>query len=318
MAASKAGFAFFASAYPTYGRTTLSGKQLINNTPVENTEYIDELCAKTSDIVKLIGVQSKRRAGLVDHKVVEAGVESIRGWVEALKREGIEVAVFDASTEKHLIDIARSIGDTRLLVGSAGLASEVPLGLGLRSPKPVLSVCGSTRHISRTQVTNLRDRLGFREVGIEITRLIDGEAELKSEIKRCVGEAVEALRAGVDVSLISTPKESSVDEFIAHAGRRGKKEVEAKLFIEEAMGEITSAILSEAEVLGLILTGGATGLIVCKKLGVDHASIVEEIEPGIPLLMLSTGIPAVTKAGGFGIDDSLIQATQRMRRLMSK
>jgi hypothetical protein len=26
----------------------------------------------------------------------------------------------------------------------------------------------------------------------------------------------------------------------------------------------------------------------------------------------------VTKAGGFGVDDSLVQAAQRMRRLMSK
>ena len=243
---------------------------------------------------------------------------SIKTRVEALKREGFEVAVFDVLTEKHLIDIARSIGDTKLLVGSAGLASEVPLGLGLRSPKPVLSVCGSTRRLSRTQVHNLHDRLGFREVGIGITQLIDGEAAVKEEVRRCVGESVEALKAGVDVSLTSAPKESSVDEFIAHAARHGIKEAEAKLFIEEALGEITSAILSEAEVLGLLLTGGATGLMVCQKLGADRASIVEEIEPGIPLLRLSTGMPAVTKAGGFGVDDSLIQATQRMRRLMSK
>jgi uncharacterized protein YgbK (DUF1537 family) len=84
------------------------------------------------------------------------------------------------------------------------------------------------------------------------------------------------------------------------------------------MGEITSAIVSEADVLGLILTGGATGLVVCQKLGADRASIVEEIAPGIPLLMLSIGIPVVTKAGGFGVDDSLVQASQHMRRMMVK
>lgn len=318
MEASEAGFAFFAPAYPTYGRTTLSGKQLVDNAPVEKTEYVDELVAKTSDVAAIIGVQSRRRVGLVDHGAVEAGVNSIKTRVETLKREGFEVAVFDVLTEKHLIDIAQSIGDTRLLVGSAGFASEVPLGLGLRSLKPVLSVCGSTRRLSRAQVRNLRDRLGFREVGIGITRLIDGEAAVKDEIRRCVGESVEALKAGIDVSLTSAPKEGSVDEFIAYAAGHGIKEAEAKLFIEEAMGEITSIILSEAEVLGLLLTGGATGLMVCQKLGADSASIVEEIEPGIPLLMLNTGIPAVTKAGGFGVDDSLIQATQRVRRMMSK
>jgi uncharacterized protein YgbK (DUF1537 family) len=316
MEASKAGFAFFAPAYPIYGRTTLSGKQLVDDSPVENTEYVDELGAKTSEVATIIGAQSKRKVGLVGFDVVEAGVGSIKSRIEALKKDGVEVAVFDALTEKHLIDIAHSIGDTKLLVGSAGFASEVPPGLGMRNPKPILSVCGSTRRLSRVQVRNLHDRLGFREVEVGITRLIDGEAE--AEVRRCVGEAVEALKAGVDVSLSSAPKESSAEEFIAHADKHGVKEAEAKHFIEEAMGEITSAILSEADVLGLILTGGATGLMVCEKLGADRASIVEEIEPGIPLLMLSTGIPAVTKAGGFGVEDSLVQATQRMRRIMWK
>jgi uncharacterized protein YgbK (DUF1537 family) len=50
---------------------------------------------------------------------------------------------------------------------------------------------------------------------------------------------------------------------------------------------------------------------------VDSVSIVKEIEPGIPLLTLSNGIPAVTKAGGFGVEDSLVQATQKLRRLIS-
>jgi uncharacterized protein YgbK (DUF1537 family) len=188
----------------------------------------------------------------------------------------------------------------------------------MRSSKPILSVCGSTRRCSRVQTRNLHNRLGFTEVEIGVTKLIDGETSVKAEVKRCVGEAVEALKASVDVSLTSSPKESSAENFIAHANKRGIKETEAKLFIEEAMGAITSAILSETEVLGIIITGGATGLAVCKKLGADRASIVEEIEPGIPLLMLNTGIPIVTKAGGFGIENSLVQVTQRMRRMMSK
>ena len=318
MEASKAGLAFFAPAYPTYGRTTLSGKQLVDNNPLEKTEYVDELVVKTSEVAAIIGAQSKRKMGLVAFDAVDAGVNSINSRVEALKKDGVEVAVFDALTEKHLIDIARSISDVKLLVGSAGFASEVPPGLGLRNPRPVLSVCGSTRRLSRVQVRNLHDRLGFREVEIGITKLIDGEEAVKAEVRRCVSEAVEFIKAGVDVSITSSPKESSAEEFIAHARDHGIKETDAKRLIEEAMGEITSAILSEADVLGLILTGGATGLMVCQKLGADRASIVEEIAPGIPLLMLNTGVPAVTKAGGFGVEDSLVQATQRLRRMMSK
>ena len=58
--------------------------------------------------------------------------------------------------------------------------------------------------------------------------------------------------------------------------------------------------------------------MVCQKFQADRVSIVEEIEPGIPLVRLSNGMLAVTKAGGFGVEDSLVQATQRLRRMMSK
>jgi uncharacterized protein YgbK (DUF1537 family) len=99
---------------------------------------------------------------------------------------------------------------------------------------------------------------------------------------------------------------------------KGIKEIEAKFLIEEALGDITSAILAEAEILGLILIGGETSLRVCQKLGVGRVTIVEEVVPGIPLLTLSNSLLAVTKAGGFGVEDSLIQATQRLRRLKAK
>ena len=318
MEASKINFTFFAPAYPTYKRTTLSGKQYVDNKPLNETEYVDELGVKTAKISTLIGKQSKRKVGLVGFDTVNRGVDSIKTRIETLKRNGVEIAVFDALTEKHLIDIVGAAGDTRMFVGSAGLASEMPLNLNLRSQKPVLSVCGSTRRISRVQVRSLQDRLGFKEVEIGVLKLIDGEAAANAEIERCVSEAVAVLKAGVDVSITSSPKDDSAKEFASYALQRGLKETNAKLIVEEAIGEITSTILKEVEVLCLIMTGGATSLIICKKLGVDVVHIVEEIEPGIPLITLSNGMHAVTKAGGFGHEDSLIQATQRLRRLMAR
>ncbi len=318
MEASSAKLAFFAPAYPTYGRTTLAGRQLVDNTPIDKTEYVNELGAKTPEIEAIIGVQSKRIVGIVDFEKVNGGVESIKSAVEELKKSRVEIIVFDVLSEKHLIDISRAAGETKVFVGSAGFASEIPIGFGMRAPKPVLSVCGSTRHLSRIQVHKLHDRLGFREIEIGILKLIDGGPVAKFEVRRCVGEVVAALKVGVDVSITSAPKEGSADEFISHALGHGIKENEAKLFIEEAIGEVTSAVLNEAEVLGLILTGGATSLMVCQKLQADRVSIMEEIEPGIPLVRLSNGMLAVTKAGGFGVEDSLVHATQRLRRLTSK
>ncbi len=215
MEASKADFAFFAPAYPTYGRTTLSGKQMVDNSPLEKTEYVDELGAKTSEICCHNRYSEQAESRTRQPRRRRGGRELDKARVEALKKDDVEVAVFDALTEKHLIDIAHSIDDAKLLVGSAGFASEMPLGLGMRSSKPVLSVCGSTRRLSRVQTHNLHDSLGFREVEIGVMKLIDGETAVKAEVRRCVSEAVEALKAGVDVSLTSSPKESSAEDFIA-------------------------------------------------------------------------------------------------------
>ena len=62
------------------------------------------------------------------------------------------------------------------------------------------------------------------------------------------------------------------------------------------------------------MTGGATSLKICEKLETSRVRIVEEVEPGIPLVLLANGKMAVTKAGGFGVEDSLVQAVQRLRR----
>ncbi len=315
MDATEAGFAFLAPAYPIYGRTTLAGKQLVDNVPLDKTEYADELSVKTADIAAIVAEQSGRRVGLVGYDTVKGGVDPIRAEVSALRKSEVKVAVFDCLTERHLIDISRAIGETKVLVGSAGFASEVPFGLGLRSTRPLLSVCGSVRKMSRVQVSCLRDRLGFRDVEVSVGRLIDGERAARWEVDRCVSEAVDAVNSGVDVSIASSPREGSTEDFLAHARDLGLTEDEARLKIEEALGEMTSGILSRAEVMGLLLTGGATSLKVCQKLKADRVSIVEEVEPGIPLLTLGGGLPAITKAGGCGVEDRLVQAAQRLRRL---
>jgi uncharacterized protein YgbK (DUF1537 family) len=310
--------AFFAPAYPTYGRTTLAGKQIVDNNPIDKTEYAHELGVKSAEVSEIIGGQSKRKVGLVSLDSVEGGVGSIKNSIEILKINGVEVIVFDVLTEKHLIDISKAAEEIRLFIGSAGLASEIPSGLGIKSTKPILSICGSTRRLSRVQVRNLNYHLGFKDIEIDLTQLLDGEASLNEEVKRCVGEAVKAIKSGIDVSITSSPCEDSAEKYFAHASKRGIMELEAKLSIEEALGEIASSIIAEVDILGVIIIGGATSLKICQKLGVKRVTIIEEIEAGIPLLSLSNGLLAVTKAGGFGVESSLVEAAQRLRRIKSK
>jgi uncharacterized protein YgbK (DUF1537 family) len=305
---------FFAPSYPTYGRTTLAGKQLVNNVLLEKTEYADEVSIKSSDIKKIINHQCSRRVGLIGIEDVKLGSNEIRGKLSKLKSQGVEIAVFDALTEKHLADIAQTADEARLVVGSAGLASELPVGMGIRKCMPVVSVCGSTRYLSRVQVTNLVERLGFREIQINIVHLFEGGTAVETEVERCVDEAVEFIRGGIDISITTSSRKTSREEFVLYSKNNGVNPDNVRYIVGEAFGKITAEILKQVEVKGLLLTGGATSLQVCEKLGVGTARIVTEVEPGMPLVLLSNGILAVTKAGGFGEENSLVQAAQYLRR----
>ena len=82
--------------------------------------------------------------------------------------------------------------------------------------------------------------------------------------------------------------------------------------ITSALAEITEDLL-DYTLSGIIITGGATALAITKKLGIENIQILDEVQPGVPVLKLDH-ITAVTKAGGFGQADTLIQATQYLKR----
>lgn len=317
MDASGADMAFMAPAYPANGRTTVDGHQLIHGAPIGETEYAREMGVKEAHITTLVGAQSRRKIGQIGLETVRKGVEALRSRVDALKGEGVEIIVFDAAAEKDLSVIAAGARDVRTISGSAGLASELPPGLGLRSFKPVLSICGSTRSLARLQSGALTERLGCSSVEVDAIRVIEGGDSRAAEVERCVREASDALRSGVDVLIASAPEEESAERTFSFGLSRGLGEAEVRSKIERALATIASAILEKAAVSGVVLTGGATALQVCKALKVVEAEILDEVQPGIPLLSIAGGLKAVTKAGGFGGEDSLVEAVKYLRRMSS-
>ena len=75
----------------------------------------------------------------------------------------------------------------------------------------------------------------------------------------------------------------------------------------------TAESLLDYTLSGLIITGGATALAITKKLGIENIRILDEVQPGVPVIKLDH-LTAVTKAGGFGQADTLIRATQYLKR----
>jgi len=87
---------------------------------------------------------------------------------------------------------------------------------------------------------------------------------------------------------------------------------ELETMITSALAEMTEALL-DYTLSGIIITGGATARAITERLGIENIQILDEVQPGVPVLKLDR-LTAVTKAGGFGQADTLIQATQYLKR----
>jgi uncharacterized protein YgbK (DUF1537 family) len=70
---------------------------------------------------------------------------------------------------------------------------------------------------------------------------------------------------------------------------------------------------------GLLLTGGDTGALVFRALGVTAISLGGEVAPGIPwgrpLDGTISGLPVVTKSGGFGEENALGKVAEFLSKL---
>ena len=312
MDASDVEVAFVAPAYPAYGRTTIRGIHMVDGKPLDETEYRIE-----AHIPTLIGNQSRRKIGLIGLETVRMGPETIEKEVSKLKEEGVEVTVFDSAVERDLLDVCKAAGGVEVFVGSAGLASELPQGLGLCNALPALAICGSTRTLTRRQVSVLVERLGCVSIELDASCLFDKEDYL-DEVERCAKEAREAMLAGTDVAICSALREAAEEKVLKLGESLGYGEAKIRALVEAALGTIASKALDEMPISGLILTGGATALSVCSALEVGGFEILKEVEPGIPLLSLGDGLWAVTKAGGFGGEDVLINIVKYLRRMTAR
>ena len=278
--------AILTPTYPPTKRRVKDGHLYIAEKPITETEYIHEYHRKTSYIPEILDTETPINSVKNAANIPETGI-----------------TVIDSETEQDLLRIATK--HTRVIAGSAGLADA--LCQTLRSPPPVLTVIGSTRTETRRQAELLLERLGAVSIPLNIS-----EALNQTPQKETAQIAKNALNKGHDVILTSAPTQEIIEQTRAEAKRLNITPQELEARITTALAEATESLLTQS-LSGIIVTGGATALAVTKKLGTRNIEILDEVQPGVPVLKLDH-LPAVTKAGGFGQADTLIQATQYLKR----
>ncbi len=304
--------AVIAPAFPSNGRTTVGGCQLLHGVPVRDTELGRDpgYPVRDSDVVGLLNVQSRRAAGLVELATVRAGREAIVSAVSQLRGRGVQLVVFDAETDEDLRVVAGALVGMEpdvLWAGSAGLADALAGAWGLREGnrgttrlerrgRPVLLVTGSPSAVTRAQVERYALQPGVKRVELDPTALLLGDTE-------AAGKCVAALRQARDVALTlgsggSSDTAPAVPERLA-----------------DALGQVAARVIQAGEPGSVILVGGDTARAVCRWLHVWGIRLLDELEPGVALgeLIGANDLLAVTKAGAFGNPETLVSALHTLR-----
>jgi uncharacterized protein YgbK (DUF1537 family) len=292
-----------APAFPQGGRTTLGGVQLVHDRPLALTEFRDDprWPMRESHVPTLLMQQAGMEVGLVEHSIVAQGAQAV---ASELRRQAARIVVVDAASDADLAHIAQALhtlGPRWVPCGSAGLARPwaallaedvEPVTPESWPPldRPALFVCGSRNPATLRQVEHLA---AAGEPRIMLDAL--GSYDEDREATRLAGAVCEALGQGRDTLL-----EASTAPLLPGGGPR----------ITRILARAALAAAQQQLLGGLFMTGGDVAIALCQQLGVRALRILAQIQPGLPGAQLigglCDGLPAATKAGGFGTDDALL------------
>src|SRR5687767_14319544 len=125
-------------AYPRNGRTVYKGNLFVGDVPLAESGMRDHPLTpmRDSNLVRVLGAQTRRRVSLVPCEVMDAGADSIK---KKFKEFDDGYAVLDAVRDEHLVPAGAACRCLSLTAGVAGLAMGFARALGgKRSSSPAL------------------------------------------------------------------------------------------------------------------------------------------------------------------------------------
>jgi uncharacterized protein YgbK (DUF1537 family) len=269
-------------AFPAQARTVRDGILCLNGVPAHHSssgiadstvgDIIARDCTRPTSVLYLDQVRGARRAL---HRALD---------------EADGVAVADAETDADLDALAQAalIHPDLALAGSAGLARAVAASLGLTAPPVALPagsawliLVGSAHPVARAQLCALED------AGVVGAKL-DGSD-------------------GVDADILLAALDQRRPVFIATGD-----DVTQGLSGEAAarLASFAARLLAASKPDAIAVTGGDTAAALLNAAGARTIDLLGAPGSGLALGEISVGgsspVPVLTKAGGFGARDALV------------
>jgi len=296
-----ADLALVTPAYPRNARTVYRGNLFVGDVPLSESGMRNHPLTPMTDsnLVRVMGAQSKGGVGLVGFDDVERGAAAVRARAEALRGQGLRYAIVDAIRDEHLVAAGEACVGRPLAVGGAGLAMGIARALakgvkahaGAALPKvdgAAAILAGSCSDATLAQVAAARER--YASLRLDPQRL---------DVEAALAWAKPKLGAGPVLLYTSAP-----------AGERASGRAAA---IEEAFRDLARG-LAAAGVRRFVVAGGETSGAVAEALGVRALAIGPEIAPGVPWTASLGGEPMLLalKSGNFGGADFFMKAFETL------
>ncbi|SDO80483.1 Uncharacterized conserved protein YgbK, DUF1537 family [Streptomyces sp. cf386] len=300
-------FTIATPAFPDNGRTVFKGHLFVGDVLLSDSGMRHHPLTPMTDsnLVSVLGAQTTRAVGLVDHTVVAGGPEAIKARIDALREDGVGIAVADAFSNDDLVRLGAAVKGLPLVTAGSGLAIGLPANWGFK-PSPAAAqlpppgghraiVSGSVSVATNRQVLQYL-RSAQPAFSVDPLRVAAGED--------VVGQALSFAESHLDDGPVLVYSTESADTVRTVQGRLGA--AEAGELVERTLARVAQGLV-ERGVRRLVVAGGETSGAVVQALGITGLRIGPQIDPGVP--WCAAALPGgetlhiTLKSGNFGGPD---------------
>ncbi|MEU0195644.1 3-oxo-tetronate kinase [Streptomyces afghaniensis] len=299
-------------AFPDNGRTVFKGHLFVGDVLLGDSGMRHHPLTPMTDsnLVSVLGAQTTRAVGLIDHTVVAGGAEAIRARIDALREDGFGIAVADAVSNDDLLRLGAAVRGLPLVTAGSGLAIGLPANWGFEPSRAAAQlpppgghraiVSGSVSAATNGQVLQYL-RGGRPAFSVDPLRVAAGED--------VVGQALAFAESHLADGPVLVYSTEPADTVRSVQGRLGA--AEAGELVERTLARVAQGLV-ERGVRRLVVAGGETSGAVVQALGVTGLRIGPQIDPGVPwcaaTLPGGDTLHITLKSGNFGGPDFFTSA----------
>ncbi len=314
LTASSRQLALVVPAVPRLGRTTRNGAVYLNDVLLTDTEFASDpktpiLSAHVLQQLQLPGTQIDLATLRSEH--LDAVLAELRGVVVVDAEQDADIAC--------LMQAAARLAEKPLLVGAAGLSDALAAHLSTRPARAVLAVVGSMSNSAQQQISTLAQQRDIALIDIDVRQLFQSPAWPSAS--GWIAQSVTALRAGQHTVIRTcqhAQQRHEIDQLCQQQNLTRQQLGEA---ICQFLGELTRRLLHQYQPDALYLSGGDVAIAVAQALGASGFQIQGLVAGCVPhgvLLNSEFNLPVMTKAGGFGDENTLVAAIRFIEETLSE